>query len=223
MKEPPRLEIDRDSIRERLNKYTREAYKTLPRLDKPQILDIGCVSGVPTIELARLSNGEIFGVDIDQSELDKLNRKIQEKGLSERVKTVRCSLFELEFPDESFDIIWSEGSIAVIGFERGLKEWRRLLKPRGFLVVHDEMANMGNKLKTIPSCGYALLDNLTLRYDTWWTEYYCPLENYLKGLRERHANDPQALRALKKHQDEVDMVKANPKRSLSVFFIMQKQ
>ena len=130
-------EIDKDHFRERLIKYTRRAYQMLPKIENPHILDIGCGSGVPTIELAKLSDGEIIGIDINQSSLDKLNGKIGEEGFSSRVKTVKCSLFEMDFPDESFDIIWAEGSIWVIGFEKGLKEWRRLLKPSGFLVVHD--------------------------------------------------------------------------------------
>ena len=46
-------EIDRDRFREPLLKYTRKAFQLLPKLDKPRILDVGCGSGVPTIELAR--------------------------------------------------------------------------------------------------------------------------------------------------------------------------
>lgn len=38
---------------------------------------------------------------------------------------MNCSMFEMPFTDESFDIIWAEGSIYLIGFERGLDEWRR--------------------------------------------------------------------------------------------------
>lgn len=37
------------------NRYTRQAYRMLPKLDKPRNLDIGCSSGVPTLELVGLS------------------------------------------------------------------------------------------------------------------------------------------------------------------------
>jgi hypothetical protein len=30
-------------------------------------------------------------------------------------------MFHLNFPDASFDVIWAEGSIYIIGFENGLK------------------------------------------------------------------------------------------------------
>ena len=216
------FEIDQDNFRERLNKYTRKAFQMLPKLDKPCILDIGCGSGVPTIELAKLSDGEIIGIDINQSLLDKLNRKIEEEGFSNRMKTMKCSLFEIDFPDESFDIIWAEGSISIIGFEKGLKEWKRLLKPDGFLVVHDDIKRMSKKLEKIPSCGYKLVDYFTLPKEAWWIEYYRPLEIRIKELRKKYSKDPEALKILEKFQNEIDMVKKNPKDYGSVFYIMQK-
>ncbi len=145
------LEIYQDHLRESFNTYTRKAFQMLPELDKPHVLDIGCGSGVPTIELAMLSNGQIIGLDIQQSLLDKLKRKIEELGFSNRVRTVKCSMFEIDFPDESFDVIWAEGSISIIGFENGLKIWRRFLKPNGFLVVHDDIKNIINKLAQNPT------------------------------------------------------------------------
>lgn len=216
------VEINKDRFRERLNKYTRRVFQMLPKLEKPRILDIGCGSGVPTIELAKLSNGEIIGIDINQSLLDKLNRKIEEEGFSGRVKTMKCSLFEIDFPDESFDIIWAEGSIWIIGFEKGLKELRRLLKPNGFLVVHDEVKTVSNKLRKIPSCGYKLINLFSLPEDAHWTEYYRPLEIRIKELSMKYKNNSGARKIFKKYQNEIDMVKRNPKEHSSAFLIMQK-
>jgi ubiquinone/menaquinone biosynthesis C-methylase UbiE len=215
-------DLDLDSCRERLLKYTREAFQLLPNSDRPRILDVGCGSGVPTLELARLSGGEVVGLDVDQSLLDELNGKIDGKGLSNRVTTRKCSMFEMDFPDESFDIIWAEGSISVIGFERGLKEWRRLLKPDGFLVVHAETRQILGKLMKIPSHGYRLLNQLSLPEDAHWTEYYKPLEIRIEELRTKYGNSPGALKILEKHQNEIDMVKRNPREFSSAFYIMQK-
>ena len=41
------------------NRYTRKAFRLLPKLAKPRILDIGCGTGIPALELARLREGEI--------------------------------------------------------------------------------------------------------------------------------------------------------------------
>ena len=214
-------ELQKDHLRERFNIYTRKAFQKLPELDNPQILDIGCGSGVPTLELARLSTGQIIGLDINQPLLDELLRKIEAAGLSNRVKTVHCSLFELDFPDESFDIIWAEGSIAIIGFARGLKAWQRVLKPWGFLVVHDEIGNLQKKLELIPRCGYELLGHFTVSEDTWWHDYYEPLETRIKELRMKYKDDPAALAVLEKEHREVDMFKRDPRGS--VLFVMQKR
>ncbi len=216
-------ELQKDLLRKRFNNYTKKAFRMLPKLDNPFILDIGCGTGVPTLELARLSKGQVVGLDISQPLLDELTKKIEDADLSDRVKAVKSSLFEMDFPDESFDIIWAEGSIAVIGFERGLKEWRRLLKPRGFLVVHDEIDNLTKKLKQIPRCRYELLGHFILSEDTWWREYYEPLEKRIPELRIKYIDDPEALVVLDKEQQEVDMFKRNPKRYGSVFFVMQKR
>jgi len=215
-------ETDRDRFRRRLLKYTRRAFKLIPRLEKPRIVDIGCGSGVPTVELARLSDGEIIGIDIDESLLEKLGRKIEEEDLSDRVKTKKCSMFEIDFPDESFDIIWAEGSISTIGFEKGLREWRRLLRANGFLVVHDDNRNVPHKLETIPGCGYRLVKCFSLPKEAWWKEYYEPLEILLKKLRTKYKNNADALEVLEKHQKEIDLVRRNPEKYGSAFLVMQK-
>ncbi len=59
------MRIDRDKYRANLTRYTRRALQALPDLNHPQILDIGCGSGIPSLELARLTNGKITGIDID--------------------------------------------------------------------------------------------------------------------------------------------------------------
>ena len=223
MTEKAAFKLDKDLIREGLNKYTIKAFNMLPEIDSPRILDVGCGSGVPTMELARLSNGQIIALDINQPHLDRLKKKTEEAGLSDRVKTVKCSMFDMDFPDESFDIIWSEGSIWIIGFRRGLKEWRQFLKPNGFLVVHDEIGNITEKLEQISSCGYELLGYFVLGEDTWWTEYYAPLEKLIDDIRTKHTDDPNALAVLDRDQQEIDMFKQNPRQYCSVFFVMKKK
>ena len=104
-------DINRDYFRSKLLQYTRKAFKMLPELQKPRILDIGCGTGVVTLELARLSNGRVVGIDTDQAALDKLNVKIEQARLLDRIKTLNCSMRDMRFRDGSFDIIWSEGAI----------------------------------------------------------------------------------------------------------------
>ena len=216
------FQAKKELIRERLNKYTEKAFQVLPKLYNPKILDIGCGSGIPTLELARLSHGEILGIDIDQPDLDIFAKKIKEAGLTDQVKAINCSIFDMDFADESFDTIWSEGSIYAIGFERGLREWRRFLKPGGFLVVHDEQGNVKEKLELISVCGYDMLGYFILNKETWWIEYFAPLEKLIVESRTRYSDDSKILEELQHAQGELNMFKKNPARNSSAFFVIKK-
>jgi ubiquinone/menaquinone biosynthesis C-methylase UbiE len=219
------LEIHADQLRKAFLKYTRKAFEMLPKIDKPRILDIGCGSGIPTLELARLSNGEIVGIDLDEAALNVLNEKARKLGLSSRVKTINCSLFDLEFPDESFDVIWAEGALAPIGFERALKEWGRILKIKGYMVFHDDVRDKERKLKAISNCGCVLVDHFHLPNDAWWTEYYEPLEKKIHEVLTKYKDDPKVLeveQVVKSYQNETNAYKKNPKAFRSIFYIIQK-
>ena len=194
----------------------------LPAMDSPCILDMGCGSGVPAIELAKLSNGRITAVDIDQMKLDLLSLKLIENNLQGRIKILKRSICDLNFDSCSFDVIWAEGSINFIGFERGLKEWRRFIKSHGYLVVHDDRCDLENKLKIIKVCRYDLKTHFSLTKNIWWKEYYEPLERKIRELSARSGNDSKALESLRTEQEEIDMYKKNPGRFESVFLIMQK-
>jgi ubiquinone/menaquinone biosynthesis C-methylase UbiE len=215
------LETERDKLRKHFIKYTREAFQILPRIKNPHILDVGCGSGIPTIELGKLSKGKITGIDIDQNLLDKLKERVKELGLSNQILIKKCSLFDIDLPKETFDIIWTEGSIHIIGFEKGLKEWKVLLKPGGFLVIHERVKAISTKLKKIPELGYELVKYFMLPADAWWTEYYQPLENLIKEWQNKAKNNKSII-ILEKYQNEVNMFKRNPKEHASGFYILKK-
>ncbi|MFC2013911.1 class I SAM-dependent methyltransferase [Chloroflexota bacterium] len=217
-----RYRLGKDKIRKHLLKYTRKAFRMLPQMDRPRILDIGCGSGIPTLELARLSQGEVMGIDIDQPALEKFNTKKRQAGFTDRIRAIHCPMFDMDFPDESFDIIWSEGSIYAIGFERGLREWERLLKPGGFMVIHDEQGNVKEKLEQISNCGYELLGYFLLSTETWWTEYFAPLEKWIAESRTRYTDDQSVIKEIQQAQVELDMFKKHPERNSSVCFVMKK-
>lgn len=214
-------ELNTEQLRKGFLKYTRKAFHMLPKMDKPRILDIGCGTGIPTIELAQLSNGEIIGIDIDQDALDKLDLKIEKKGLSARVTTINCSLYKTEFPDKHFNILWDEGVIHILDIKKSLKECSRLLKPNGFLVIGEMIKWMKDKFEILSKFGFKLINQFLLPEKCWWTEYYEPLEKRINEVRKKYPRS-ENLEKLKQHEREIEMVKKNPKEFDCAFYIMQK-
>jgi len=120
-------------------------------------------------------------------------------------------MFDMDFPDESFDISWSEGSVYATGFERGLLEWKQFLKSGGFMVIHDEQGNVEEKLVRIYNCDYELLGYFILDKEIWWTES-----------RARYTDDPKIPEEIHQAQEELDMFKDNPEGNSSVCFIIRR-
>ena len=111
------------------NEHTKHAYNLLPQhKEQPAILDIGCGQGMQTIELAKLSNGDIIALDNYQGFLDILMLNARQEGVEQYIRPLNESMLEMKFVDESFDIIWSEGALYSMGFQNGLERCYQLLK-----------------------------------------------------------------------------------------------
>ncbi len=240
------LEIHKDMPRQGSGRdeYTQKAFEMIPVIKQPKILDIGCGPGMQTIKLAKLSDGEIIGIDIFQQYLDQLKVSIEKENLKDRVKAVNQSMFEIKYPEEFFDIIWAEGSIFVMGFEKGLSEWKKYIKPNGYLAVHEmtwlknnppkeisdywenvypEITTIENNLRIIEKCGCKILGYFPLPEDAWWDLYYTPLEKRLKDMRIKFKDNPKAMEMIEEEQLEIDLFRKFNSWYGSVFFVMQKQ
>jgi len=225
------------------DEYTRKAFELIPHRDHPRILDIGCGPGGQTMELARLTNGTIIALDIHQPFLDEVTARAVDLGFADRITTINKSMTEMDFPTEHFDIIWSEGSIYNIGFEKGLKEWRRLIKPGGCLAVHEmtwlqpnppaeiktfweqeypAITTIDNNIAIINKCGYDLLGHFPLPEDAWWEFYYNPLQQRLNQYRKQHQDDPEKMEIINWEQREIDLYKKYNQWYGSVFYVMKK-
>ena len=90
------------------------------------------------------------------------------------------------------------------------------------MVIHDDKGNIEEKVKQISGCGYQLLSYFLLQEDTWWNEYYAPLEKQIHEMRTKYTDDPRLAAILNSDQQEIDIFKRNPKRYCSVYFVMKK-
>jgi len=240
------LEIHKDMPRQGSgrNKYTQKAFEMIPKIKQPKILDIGCGPGMQTIKLAKLSGGEVIGIDIVDQYLDQLRESTKKEDLQERVKAVNQSMFEIRYPEEYFDIIWAEGSIFVIGFEKGLADWKKYIKKKGYLSVHEmtwlkdnppkELIDYWNRvypsittidenLRRIKRGGYDIIGYFPLPDDAWFDFYYSPLEKRLKYLKIKFKNNPKAMQMIKDEELEINLFRKYNSWYGSVFYVMQKK
>ena len=220
------------------------ALNSIPDLEpRPRILDLGCGAGRQSFCLARHTGGEVIAVDNHAPFLDKLNQAAEENELAHRVFSYHASMDALTFPPSSFDIIWSEGAIYIIGFERGLHEWNRFLKQGGVLGVtevtwlrDDPPAELREFWNTeypaistravneslITAADYKLLDSFVLPDSDWWDNYYQPLEQRARELRQRFANDEQALAVIVATEREIELFRKYSEYYGYVFYLMRK-
>jgi ubiquinone/menaquinone biosynthesis C-methylase UbiE len=167
-----------------------------------------------TIELARICpDCRITAVDIHQPFLDDLARKAGAAGVGERITTMRASMDNLPFEDASFDVIWAEGSIFIVGFGKGLRMWKRLLRPEGYACVTESVwftdqpspeaiafwngcypaiASVEETRAKAGHAGYEVVATFPLPGSVWWDGYYAPLLERLPDLKKAAADNPDA-------------------------------
>ena len=68
-----------------------------------------------------------------------------------------------------------------------------------------------------------LFDHFVVTGETFWADYYIPLQKRINNLRIEYKEDKKALIALEKEQSEINMVKRDPSKFSSTFFIIQKK
>lgn len=208
----------KDRCRENLLPYTVRAFSLLPKMESPTIADIGCGTGVPTLELARLSDGMIYAVDTDNRSLGRLGAEMDRLGFRDRIRIINGSIDSPELPANGIDILWAEGLFNVIGFEKGISASHVLLKTGGFLVIHDEIAEENEKRTAIEKYGFSLMDSFVLNSEVWWDRYYSCLEKGIVSLSPAE-DDKYGIEAALL---EIGNFRKNPGQFRSIFYLLRK-
>lgn len=105
------------------------------------VLDLGSGYGAPARYLASRFGCRVTGLNVSEVEIQEAERQTRDEGLHSRV-TFDCGDFhELPYPDESFDVVWSQDSLMYGADKRRiLQEVARVLKPGGVLDFTDILA-----------------------------------------------------------------------------------
>ncbi len=194
--------------------------------EESRIADIGCGTGGQTMTLAQNAPGCITGIDLFPLFIDLFNANARKLGLAEKVKGIVGSMDKLPFQEEEFDVIWSEGAIYNIGFERGINEWRQYLKPGGYLAVteaswftderpaeietfwntaYPEMDTIPNKMALMQRAGYIPVATFVLPENCWTEHFYLPQVAAQKIFLKKHAGNKTAEELVANERREAEL------------------
>ena len=211
--------------------------------ERSQMVDIACGTGGQTLTLARHTTGRITAIDNYPGFIDQLNREADRLHLRDRVQGMVGTMEKLPFEEESLDLIWCEGAIYIIGFERGIREWRPLLKEGGYLAVseccwlteerpkeiHDfwmegcpEIDTIPVKMAQLQRAGYRLVATFVLPESCWTDNYYQPIAARKEAFRAKHPGDRSVEKLLHFLEFETDMYRRYKAYYGYVFFIVKK-
>ncbi len=221
---------------------TRQAIGRLPALpENPAVLDLGCGPGKQTLVLAQELGLPITAIDFHQPFLDQLDRAVAAQGLSSLITIRQADMGALDYPPDSIDLIWAEGSIFILGFKAGLENWRRFLKPGGLVAAtemtwltddppaeafdfltaaYPPMTDIAGNVALASEAGYEVFDHFVLPSEAWFTEYLTPLSERAETLRARAATDPDLAQVLEEHDREADTCRRYGDCFGYVFFMM---
>ncbi|MBC7085953.1 MAG: class I SAM-dependent methyltransferase [Methanomethylovorans sp.] len=227
------------------NRCTEKAFRLIPSIPYARILDIGCGVGMQTNHIAEICDDcQITAVDIYQPYLDELRQRAAKKGLRDRISTVIASMDDLPFEDNAFDIIWCEGAIFVMGFEKGLEYWKRFLKKEGFLALteavwftdtpSDEVLQFWQEcypaIKSIPenekiieTAGYKIIGKFRLPASTWWDDFYVHLQKRLDEIEDKFKGNTEAESVITFSRKEIEIFQKYQDEYGYVFFVLQKK
>lgn len=191
------------------------------------IADLGCGTGGQTMTLAQNALGDITGLDLFPDFITIFNRNAHTLGLSDRVNGIVGSMVKpLPFKKESLDLIWSEGAIYNIGFERGLNEWRQYLRKGGYIAVSEaswftpappaeiydfwmahytEIDTIPAKVTQMQKAGYVPVATFILPENCWTEHYFAPCSKIQEAFLQKHQGNKtvEELIAGQRHEREL--------------------
>jgi ubiquinone/menaquinone biosynthesis C-methylase UbiE len=223
---------------------TVKALSFIDNLNKEsRIVDLGCGTGGQTRVLAEHTEGMITGLDLFPRFIELFDLKAKEQNLQNNLKGLVGSMDNLPFQKEELDLIWSEGSIYNIGFERGLREWRRFLKTDGFVAVSEaswfteerpkeieefwmdaypEIDTIPNKVDQMQKAGYMPVATFILPNNCWLEHFYPPQVEAHKAFLKKHAGNKTAEGFIANQRHEMQLYNKYKGYYGYVFYIGKK-
>lgn len=105
-----------------------------------RVIDLGAGYGGAARYFAGTFGCRVVALNLSEVENRRDREKNRAQGLDELIEVVDGSFESVPYPDESFDVVWSQDSFLHSGDrEAAIREAARLLKPGGWFIFTDPM------------------------------------------------------------------------------------
>jgi 2-polyprenyl-3-methyl-5-hydroxy-6-metoxy-1,4-benzoquinol methylase len=111
-----------------------------PRCAGKRLLDYGCGEGIFSVHPAK-RGAMVVGVDISSGALAVACKRADLEGVRSRISFCAGDCEALAFPDSTFDIIMSCGTLPSLTLKRAVPELARVLKPDGHAIIVDTLGH----------------------------------------------------------------------------------
>lgn len=116
----------------------------LEEKDNPRVIDLGAGYGGAARYMAREYNCEVVALNLSEVENERDREMNREQGLDDQITVVDGNFEDIDQPDNSFDLVWSQDSFLHSGNrEQIFAEVNRILKDGGDFVFTDPMQKEG--------------------------------------------------------------------------------
>ena len=211
--------------------------------EESRIVDIGCGTGGQTMVMAQNTSGHITGIDLFPAFIDLFNYNAKKLNLQDKVDGIVGSMDNLPFKNEELDLIWSEGAIYNIGFERGLLEWRKFIKTGGYIAVSEvswftderpteidefwmdaypEIDTIPNKVEQMQKAGYIPVATFILPEECWTEHFFAPQVSAQEVFLKKYAGNKTAEEFIANQQHETQLYYKYKEYYGYVFYIGKK-
>ncbi len=211
--------------------------------DSSRIADLGCGSGGQTVTLLQHAPGHVTALDLFPRFIDMLKGRARRLGLEDRLSAVEGSMEDLPFERESLDLIWAEGSIYNMGFERGLNEWNGYLKKGGYIAVSEiswltetrpeeigrfwtesypEIDLVSGKVRKMEQAGYTPVAVFTLPAFCWEENFYHPMSDVMEAFLKKYPDSVAVKELIDNQHAEIGMYRTYRDFYGYVFYIGKK-
>lgn len=104
-----------------------------------RVLEYGCGPGSSSFLLAR-NGASVTGIDLSEVAIEQARGRAKEEGL-ERIRFLEMNAEDLDFPDDSFDLVCGSAILHHLDLEQAYSELSRVLKPGGRAVFVEPLGH----------------------------------------------------------------------------------